>query len=268
MENAKQSFLDGQNAMESIMSHLPDKYIDSYVQDCQTKAKNLSIPSAATLRNSQIRYVAQTTRDTRAANGGTVVAPHQAVRAEVELIEAPFILCEQLSTICYHLAEHFERNTASMTQIATSSGTKVFIGHGQSLEWLKLKEFVSDRLGLECDAFTQVPTAGLTTVLRLTTMLDDAAVGLIVMTAEDEAASGEIRARENVVHEAGLFQGRLGFERTIIFVEESCNIFSNIQGLGQLRFPNGQIETKFEELRRTLEREGLLEPQTSKNLSQ
>jgi predicted nucleotide-binding protein len=36
------------------------------------------------------------------------------------------------------------------------------------------------------------------------------------MTAEDEQADGQWRARENVVHEAGLFQGRLGFMKGVL----------------------------------------------------
>ena len=48
-------------------------------------------------------------------------------------------------------------------------------------------------------------------------MLDTAAVALLVMTAEDERTDGAAVARQNVVHEAGLFQGRLGFaQRTIL----------------------------------------------------
>ena len=57
------------------------------------------------------------------------------------------------------------------------------------------------------------------------------------MTAEDEQPDGTLRARENVIHEAGLFQGRLGFEKAIILLEEGCEEFSNIEGLGQIRFP-------------------------------
>jgi predicted nucleotide-binding protein len=79
------------------------------------------------------------------------------------------------------------------------------------------------------------------------------------MTAEDELADGKIQARTNVVHEAGLFQGRLGFSRAIILLEEGCDEFSNIQGLGQIRFPKGNIKAVFEEIRLVLEREGLLE---------
>ncbi len=63
----------------------------------------------------------------------------------------------------------------------------------------------------------------------------------------------------NVIHEAGLFQGRLGFERTIILLEEGCEEFSNIQGLGQIRFPSGNIKAIFEDIRHVLEREGLVD---------
>ncbi|HEY7423990.1 MAG TPA: hypothetical protein VH682_07125, partial [Gemmataceae bacterium] len=58
--------------------------------------------------------------------------------------------------------------------------------------------------------------------------------------------------------EVGLFQGRLGFERAIILLEEGCSEFSNIVGLTQIRFPKGNIMAKSEEVRRVLERECIL----------
>ena len=63
----------------------------------------------------------------------------------------------------------------------------------------------------------------------------------------------------NVIHEAGLFQGRLGFQRAIVLLEEGCEEFSNIQGLGQIRFPAGNISAAFEEIRQVLEREEIIE---------
>jgi predicted nucleotide-binding protein len=48
------------------------------------------------------------------------------------------------------------------------------------------------------------------------------------MTAEDERADGKLNARLNVVHEIGLFQGRRGFNRAIILLEEGCEEFSNV----------------------------------------
>ena len=71
-------------------------------------------------------------------------------------------------------------------------------------------------------------------------------------------ADGSTHARENVIHEAGLFQGRYGFERAIIVLEEGCTQFSNIHGLGQIRFPKGDIMACSEEIRQVLEREGVL----------
>lgn len=136
-------------------------------------------------------------------------------------------------------------------------GAYVVIGHGRSPIWRELKDFVQDRLGLRVDEFNRVPTAGLSIVGRLTTMLEEATFAFLVMTAEDEQVDGKVRARENVVHELGLFQGRLGFHRAIILLEEGCEEFSNIHGLGQIRFPRGTLSAKFEEIRAVLEREGI-----------
>jgi len=137
-------------------------------------------------------------------------------------------------------------------------GTNVFIGHGGSPVWKDLKDFVQDRLNLPWDEFNRVPVAGFTNIARLSEMLDAAAIAFLVMTGEDEQADGKLNARMNVVHEAGLFQGRLGFTRAIVLLEEGCEEFSNIHGLGQIRFPKGNIKAFFEEVRQVLEREGLI----------
>src|SRR2546425_1347328 len=101
-------------------------------------------------------------------------------------------------------------------------GSKIFIGHGRSLIWRELKDFIQERLRLKVDEFNLEPTAGLTTKERLQKMLDDACFAFLVMTAEDEHADKAKHARENVIHEIGLFQGRLSFERAIILLEEDC----------------------------------------------
>jgi hypothetical protein len=142
-------------------------------------------------------------------------------------------------------------------------GTKVALGHGRSLLWRELKDFIKDRCGLEPDEYSLVPTAGLSRKDRLQQMLDAAGVAFLILTAEDEQPDGKYRARENVVHEVGLFQGRLGFSKAIILLEEGCEEFSNIAGLEQLRFQKGNVSSIFEEARRVLEREGLLKPSRS-----
>lgn len=140
-----------------------------------------------------------------------------------------------------------------------SSHGKVFIGHGRSPVWRELKDFIFERLGLPWDEFNREVVAGLTTLERLSQMLGDASFAFLIMTAEDEHTDLSLHARENVIHEVGLFQGRLGSPKAIILLEEDCNEFSNIIGLSQIRFPKGHISTVFEEIRRVLEREKVLE---------
>jgi len=136
------------------------------------------------------------------------------------------------------------------------SGNRVFIGHGRSLIWRELKDFIADRLNLPWDEFNREAVAGYATSERLRTMLDQASFAFLIMTAEDEHADESLHARPNVIHEIGLFQGRLGMHRAIILLEDGCSEFSNIVGLSQIRFPRGCISACFEEIRRVLEREG------------
>ena len=136
-------------------------------------------------------------------------------------------------------------------------GSKIFIGHGRSLVWLQLKDFLRERMHLACDEFNLEPAAGMSTTARLDAMLAQAGFAFIVMTAEEEHADGRVYARPNVIHESGLFQGRLGTQRAIVLLEEGCSDFSNISGLTQIRFPKENLVPSFEEIRRVLEREGL-----------
>ena len=137
-------------------------------------------------------------------------------------------------------------------------GSRVFIGHGRSPIWRELKDFLSDRLELRWDEFNREAVAGITTFGRISEMLDSASFAFLIMTAEDEHSDATTHARQNVVHEVGLFQGKLGPRKAIILLEEGCNEFSNIVGLSQIRFPSGRISAVFEEIRRVLEREGVM----------
>ncbi|MCP4546667.1 MAG: nucleotide-binding protein [bacterium] len=135
---------------------------------------------------------------------------------------------------------------------------RIFIAHGRSSVWRDLRDLLAERLQLKWEEFNREPAAGLTTVERLESMLAGASFAFVVMSAEDEHADGTLHARENVIHEAGLFQGRLGFRRAIILVEDGCQEFSNIVGLSQIRFPSGDLLAKSEEIRRVLEREEII----------
>ena len=134
----------------------------------------------------------------------------------------------------------------------------IFIGHGRSPVWRELSDFLANRLNLKWDEFNRESSAGQTTQQRLQDMLEQAAFAFLVMTAEDSDPEGNCHARANVIHEVGLFQGKLGFEKAIILLEEGCTEFSNIHGLTQIRFPKNKILSSSEEIRKVLEREGIL----------
>jgi predicted nucleotide-binding protein len=132
---------------------------------------------------------------------------------------------------------------------------KIFIGHGHSPVWLVLQNFLEKSLNLSVEEFNSVSVAGIPTATRLEQMLNTASFAFLVMTAEDETPDGKLRARLNVVHEAGLFRGKLGFKKAIILLEDGCEDFSNIDGLGHIQFPKDNIAAKFEEIRQVLARE-------------
>jgi predicted nucleotide-binding protein len=83
-------------------------------------------------------------------------------------------------------------------------------------------------------------------------MVDKSSFATLVMTAEDEQSDGGMRARQNVIHEAGLFQGRLGFPRAILLIEEGVEEFSNVQGVQYIRFAKNNIKETFGEVLATL----------------
>ena len=157
------------------------------------------------------------------------------------------------------LYEELPNNTQQPTNRDTmnNENKKIFIGHGGSHIWRELKDFIVETLGLEYEEFNRISPAGKTNKERLKEMLEVCGMAFLIMTGEDEQADGTLRARENVIHEAGLFQGKVDFERAIILLEEGCQEFSNIEGLGQIRFPKGNIKAIFEDIREVLDRESI-----------
>ena len=143
------------------------------------------------------------------------------------------------------------------TSVARTDG-KIFIGHGRSPAWLLLDKFLRETLGLQTDEFESLSPAGLSHTERLQQMMDGACFAFLVMTGDEEHADGTKHARESVIHEVGLFQGRLGFKRAIVMLEEGCQEFLNIVGHGQIRFPKGDIRARFEEVRKVLQREKII----------
>ena len=131
----------------------------------------------------------------------------------------------------------------------------VFIGHGQSQQWRDLKDHLHEKHGYKIEAYEVGARAGHAIRDILEEMLSKSSFAVIVMTGEDKDDQGKIHARDNVIHELGLFQGRIGFPRAIILLEQGTEEFSNIHGIQQVRYSRNNIKETFGEVLATLKRE-------------
>jgi len=152
-----------------------------------------------------------------------------------------------------------EIEKVAVKNVTKSAGIgKIFIGHGRSKLWALLQLYIKDDLKLKTLTFEDESRTSETIINILSQFLDESSFAILIMTAEDETADGKIRARQNVIHEAGLFQGRLGFDRVVILKQDSVEEFSNIAGLQYIQFAGDNIEQTFYELQRKLKKTGLL----------
>lgn len=118
---------------------------------------------------------------------------------------------------------------------------KVFIGHGGDPQWKYLHRALNDTHGIVAEAFESSERSGYHTLVVIDQMVRSSAVAVVVMTGEDQMGDGQLRARENVVHEVGFCQGALGIENTIVVLESGVSEPSNIAGLTQIRFSKGNL---------------------------
>ncbi len=130
----------------------------------------------------------------------------------------------------------------------------IFIGHGRDPQWEKLKSHLQDKHDLDVISYETGARAGHTIRDILDSMSEESSFALLVLTGEDKSEDG-LRARQNVIHECGLFQGCLGFDRAIMLVEDGVKLASNFDGIQQLRFKKGRISEVFGDVLATIRRE-------------
>lgn len=172
--------------------------------------------------------------------------------------EIPGYLMKQRERIVDFRGKSWEEGLKDLiAHVSKVARGKIFIGHGHSREWKELRDFLQNDLNLECDAFEDGPIVGKSIKERLEEMLEDASFAFLVMTAEDEHKDTSKHARENVIHEVGLFQGKLGFERAVILLEKDCAEFSNKSGIVHISFRPGEIREKFWEIKEILQEAGI-----------
>ena len=255
--NAIDEFNDCKMNVLSILQVAMAEQSDDFLAELKGHIDKLSVISKVEIAKQLLPSSGVYSRDSIATNQGFKLPPHLDVVSEVLSFKNTQGIMGDLMQISTQVGAHISRREAHRRETRLV-GEKVFIGHGRSPVWRELKDFIIDDLRLSVDEFNSVPVAGSTIVERLNQMLDTASIAFLIMTGEDEQPDGKLQARMNVVHEVGLFQGRLGFSRAIVVLEDGCEEFSNISGLVQIRFAKGNIRGVFQDIREILEREGLL----------
>jgi predicted nucleotide-binding protein len=163
---------------------------------------------------------------------------------------------EQLEQLGRDIDQIFEmRANSELSQPSRQSVTehrRVFISHGRSADWREVQAYIEKDIGLATLELAQEPSAGQTIIEKLETHAAGCDSAVIVMTGDDIDASGQARARENVMHEIGFFQGKYGRSRVCLLHEEAVTIPTNLSGVVYVPFPKGNVAASFGVLNREM----------------
>jgi predicted nucleotide-binding protein len=251
---AAKLFEKEKESVTSIFAVLVDQLRTTTLEELRDEAKKIKTFNASQILDAQAPESVMT-RDAAALDQG-ITPPHH-VRFYVETTlqhQMPFQALKQLAEVARKAVTYVQRSHA----LPKPSEHSVFIGHGRSPVWKDLRDFLERRLHLKVEEFNGEPVAGVTVSDRIDEMLDRCTFAFLLMTGEDEHADTTLHARENVIHETGRAQQKLGSRRAIVLLEEGCKTFSNLQGIVYIEFPKGKIRTVFEDLREVLEREQII----------
>lgn len=145
---------------------------------------------------------------------------------------------------------------AERRQISLPRG--VFISHGRDSQWRSVKAFIEEECGLPVYAFESDAWESRQVTDALSRYMDKCSFAVCVLSGEDLTQDGRKRARQNVLHEAGLFQGRYGFDRVMLFVEEGCEVELDAIGLSTITFRKDAIDSTFWRLQKMIRTQGFV----------
>jgi hypothetical protein len=138
---------------------------------------------------------------------------------------------------------------------------RVFVSHGHDeTTRLLVTQFLEGRLQHAPVVLKEDIGGARAIVEKLEESSKDIDCALVLLTGDDATEAGGTRARQNVIHELGYFQGLLGRDRIVLVLEEGVESLSNIAGLEHISFPRGKVRSAFEDIRLALEKIAGLSP--------
>ena len=133
----------------------------------------------------------------------------------------------------------------------------IFISHGRNPEWFAVQRFLEDRFDAPVHAFESAPWGGRAITEAISSYLQRCSLSVCILTAEDFTGDGRKFARQNVIHEVGLFQGQHGFDSVVLLVEEGCDFVPEAAVPYTIYFPHNKIHRTFYQLAEIVKVHGL-----------
>jgi predicted nucleotide-binding protein len=223
-----------------------NEHLRSWQARASEELRNCGLPDAS-------ERFANTSHSTRANSyKGNLINMAEAKRANLTA------LLEDMKKNSAFYQEKLARRAIALPVAPKREASSVFLGHGRSSLWAKVNLFLEKDLKLRVQVWEAESREGRHTIEVLQEMIECSRFAVLIMTGEDLTGEGERRARQNVVHEIGLFQGHLGFSKVALLEQEGIEGCSNLLGLQTIRFHGEDIENTFYRLQKMLQREGLI----------
>jgi predicted nucleotide-binding protein len=164
-----------------------------------------------------------------------------------------YIVQSELSALQSDLSYIFEvRSNSQIGEVVEEKPRRIFISHGTSTEWYKVQAYIERDIQIPTLELAQEANFGRTILQKLSEESNKCSYAVIIMTGDDESSDGKPKARENVMHEIGFFQGKFGLQNVCLLYEEGTTIPSNIHGLVYIPFPKNYAEATYGALTREI----------------
>lgn len=249
-----------------------DRKFFSSIYNFVEKLNSLVTINAGEAKKEEIQFLAEKIegffKEYRSSGRSLYIPPHQTSRSD-KTVKDIYRLSKEIGELT---DEEFNKLKSSEIEHLNNTQKKpeeqcIFIGHGRSKLWARLQVFLQNELNLRTVFYESESRVGESIVPVLQKLLDQATFAVLVLTAEDQTEEGTKRARQNVIHEAGLFQGRLGFDRAILLVQKGIEGFTNVDGLQHIPFTDENIEETFYQLQRALKEKGVINKREGNGVS-
>jgi len=168
-------------------------------------------------------------------------------------------LVNSLSAVDFASYQNEYRNSRMTRRLANGKEPAVFVAHGGRSDCWAVHKYLSEDLKLKVIMFETENRTAQQIASVLEDMVTQSSVAIAVMTAEDTLEGGQKRARQNVIHEIGLFQGRLGFDRVAMLKESNTENFSNMHGVTYIPLNPKYIQGSFHEIQEWLRAKGMID---------